>query len=198
MKSKWRDADPVCRGSKSLVGKTIRWFTREDGEPTRCNHVGMLGQLTPVRWRYLKDIRQYELPREWMGEWCVFEADWKIQTVLWSEYRQTDADLWVFRNPTLKRYQCGDIIEAAMQHQNGPYAFKLLGRLAMDKTFNTHFTERSDPELLICSRYLAQCYATSGIYEWDHVSANGATPDDIWDECQKPPWEQVWTNTENA
>jgi len=182
-----RDADVLNVGSTSLIGRLIRRFTGG-----KYNHTAMMLRLHAGRYAYLKNIRRVELPKAWIGRWCVVEADWRVQVKLWDDYVQRNANLALGSYGPFIEAQRLDIIDEALNEVGGGYSFRLLLRHGIDKLMGTNLKNGMDPDDKICSKLVGMSYGKAGYYKWNDKSAHEANPTDMWIEQQKPGWDVYW------
>ncbi len=161
--------DVFLTRSPSLLGKLIRWFSRQPGEaPTRYNHVGLIvsrGPITKAR---------------------SIEALLKVRHGRFFRYYAGDkSEVAIYRMPHIFAHERRSVVQKAMTYQGHKYGIQKLLVHALRKCMPPCIVSRllfidRQP---ICSWLVAHSYRTIGV-EFG-VPPDAAQPDDIDDWIQK-------------
>lgn len=162
--------DIIFVRSHTLVGTLVRLFTRGRHEgPTVVNHVGLV-----------------------MGSGVIEATGKGVQYRRFADLPWTSKDEVAVYGTKLTPAQDGAIYIKAMTYKNRKYGYlKLLAQLGDWMLGNKYFFRRLAgwDKYPICSWVVAHAYKEAGI-EFG-ISANEATPDDIWDYVTSHGWTVV-------
>jgi len=190
-----KDATNGLTASRGALGVTIRKFLREPNDPARVNHAMGLFLMTQERYDYLVKAKNLKLPSEWVGQWCVIEADFKVKITPWDEYKKKNLDIYLFTHTKWSRTQRNAVVDAWLEDAGGSYSIPLLVVQGLDKIRRwigrrSNLVARFGPEARICSKFTASGDCKAGYCSFDNKLPWECDPDDMWDEFHARP--EVW------
>lgn len=179
-----KSGDIVCVGSKGLLSKLIRWFTRVGGENrTFCSHVGVMYDSATV---------------------CEAQAQVNMNAFFDTYYQLNPNNYWVevWRRQQLSANDVACIKKKCMEYKGRTYGYLKILAHALDGllskiTYRDIYLFRRLCRMdnyPICSWLVAYVYDHCVFPRAFGVEASRATPDDIHDHLiNSNAYKQVWS-----